>query len=126
MEGADLIVAGAPVLGFTLPTEGMRQSISTNPAHSGPRTPDFSAPSMGSWLAALPKGSGRCAAFETRIWWSPGGATRAIESGLAGSGYPVLMKAQKFIVKGTYGPLKEGEIERAKSWGAELAKAMTG
>jgi hypothetical protein len=27
-------------------------------------------------------------------------------------------------VKGKYGPLREGELDRARLWGAELAKAM--
>jgi len=28
------------------------------------------------------------------------------------------------VVKGKYGPLRDGERERAKAWGAELARAM--
>jgi hypothetical protein len=28
---------------------------------------------------------------------------------------------QKFVVTGRYGPLKDGEIERARQWGARLA-----
>jgi len=27
-------------------------------------------------------------------------------------------------VTGAYGPLRDGELERARLWGAELAKAM--
>ena len=120
---ADLIVAGAPVLGFSLPTEQMRDSIRTNPSRA--RTnPDFSHPSMRSWLEALPKGQGRAAAFETRLWWSPGGSTTGITRGLERAGYNPIAKAQRFVVKGTYGPLRDGEVERARQWGAELAKAM--
>lgn len=124
LAGANLIVAGAPVLGFSLPTESMRQSIAKNPTQHGPIPPDLSAPSLRSWMAQLPKGSGRCAAFETRIWWSPGGSTKAIEKALQSTGYTPLLKAQKFIVNASQGPLKAGEIERARAWGAELAKAM--
>jgi hypothetical protein len=120
---ADLIVAGAPVLAFSLPTEQMRENIRKNPSRA--RTnPDFSHPSMRSWLEALPKGQGRAAAFETRLWWSPGGSTTGITRGLEGAGYRPVAKAQRFIVKGTYGPLRKGEVERARQWGAELAKAM--
>jgi hypothetical protein len=32
--------------------------------------------------------------------------------------------AHRFIVKGAYGPLRDGELKRARLWGAELAKAM--
>jgi hypothetical protein len=77
---------------------------------------------MRSWLAALPRGNAVAAAFETRIWWSPGGATGAILAGLANAGYRTIGKGQRFIVSGTYGPLREGEIERARRWGMDLAK----
>jgi flavodoxin len=119
ISGADLIVAGAPVLGFSLPTEAMIESLSKEAVK-----PDLSNPSMRDWLDGLPKGNGRSAAFETRIWWSPGGATKAIQRVLEEAGYPAIADAQRFIVKDRYGPLKEGELERAKQWGAELAQAM--
>ena len=120
---ADLIVAGAPVLGFRLPTDEIRKSIGANPGKS-PTAPDLSHQSMRSWLDALPKGQGRFAAFETRIWWSPGGATSGIARGLEQAGYRPVAQRQRFIVKGRYGPLRDGELERARLWGAELAKAM--
>ena len=120
---ADLIVAGAPVLAFGLPSDKMRESIGADPGKA-PAPPDLSHPSMRSWLDALPKGQGRSAAFETRIWWSPGGATAAIARGLEHSGYRPIAKAKRFIVKGAYGPLRDGELERARLWGAELAQAM--
>jgi hypothetical protein len=63
---------------------------------------------MRSWLEALPAGHGRAAAFETRLWWSPGGATAGITRGLERAGYPSLAKAQRFVVRGAYGPLRDG------------------
>jgi hypothetical protein len=122
MADVDLIVAGAPVLGFQLPSDGMRDSIASNPA-GAPRPPDLSHPSMRSWLEALPPGHGACAAFETGLRWSPGGATSAIARGLEQAGYRPLMKGQRFVVKGKWGPLRDGELERARRWGAELAHA---
>ncbi len=56
-EGAELIVAGAPLLGFSLPTEAMRDGIRKNPG-SGPNPPDLSAPLMRSWLDTLGRGTG--------------------------------------------------------------------
>jgi hypothetical protein len=120
---ADLIVAGAPVLGFRLPSEQIRESIRVNPGKV-PAPPDLSHPSLRSWLDALPEGHGRSAAFETRIWWSPGGATAAIVRGLERAGYRTVAKARRFIVTGRCGPLRDGELERARQWGAELAQAM--
>jgi hypothetical protein len=123
LEDSDLIVAGAPLLGFSLPTENMLKSLAANWS-SGPTPPDLSHPAMRAWLAALPKGNGRAAAFETRISWSPGSAASAILRELNRAGHRPVAKAQKFIVKGKYGPLRDGELERAKQWGAELAGAM--
>jgi hypothetical protein len=120
---ADLIVAGAPVLGFSLPTDQMRDSVSRSEA-GAPSPPDLSHPSLRSWLESLPRGHGPAAAFETRIWWSPRGATGDIERGLERAGYHRAAKAQKFVVNDKYGPLREGELERARGWGQELAQAV--
>ena len=120
---AELIVAGAPVIAFSLPSDKMLDSL-TNDSRKAPSPPDLSHPSMRSWLAGLPQGHGHSAAFETGIRWSPGGATGAIDRGLDRSGYRPLAKARRFVVKGTYGPLRDGELERARQWGAELAETL--
>ena len=121
---ADLIVAGSPVIGFSLPTEKMRENIRTKPGKS-PAPPDLSHPSLRSWLEGLPKGHGRAAAFETRVKFSPGGATSKIIDGLKNAGFTPIGEKQRFIVKGTFGPLLDGELDRARQWGADLAKAMS-
>ncbi len=123
LAGVELIVAGAPLLGFSLPTESMIKSLA-NEAAKSPAPPDLSGPSMRAWLDALPKGSGRAAAFETRIWWSLGSAAKTILTRLESLGYRPIAKAERFIVDGRYGPLRAGEIERARAWGAELAQAV--
>jgi hypothetical protein len=125
VAGVDLIIAGAPVLGFRLPTDAIRAQIERD--RKSPTPPDLTQPTMRSWLAGLPPDGvqGGCsAAFETRIWWSPGGSTGAIERGLARAGYRQLAKSRKFIVEGSYGPLRGGELERARAWGAELAALL--
>jgi len=121
IEGADLIVAGAPLLGFALPTDEMRASIAKNSVNP---PPDLSHPSIRTWLDVLPDGIGRCAGFETRIWWSPGSAAKRISEELRAKGYSAAGKDERFIVTGKYGPLKDGEIERARQWGASLAKSL--
>jgi hypothetical protein len=120
---ADLIVAGSPVIAFSLPTEKMRESLRANPGKA-PAPPDLSHPSLRSWLDGLAKGHGRAAAFETRVRLSPGGATSAIVRGLENAGFSPVAEAQRFIVKGKFGPLRDGELDRARQWGSDLAKAM--
>jgi len=119
---ADLIVAGAPMQGFGLSGERMRAGIrpDTSPA------PDLTAPTLRSWLERLPAGHGRSAAFETKIRWSPGSATRVIDRELTKAGYPPVVEAEHFVVKGTVGPLRDGELDRARRWGARLAATSGG
>lgn len=119
----DLLVAGAPVLAFGLPSERMEHAVAES-AEAAPTPPDVSHPSLRSWLAGLPRGHGQAAAFETRIRWSPGGATGAIERGLERAGYRPAAPAAKFIVTSRYGPLQEGELERARRWGTELKSRL--
>jgi hypothetical protein len=123
MGDADLIVAGAPVLGFSLPSDQIRESVARG-ADDAPAPPDLSHPSLRSWLESLPRGHGRAAAFETRVWWSPRGATGDIEQRLERAGYQPVAKSNKFVVAGKYGPLRDGELERARRWGQELAQAV--
>jgi flavorubredoxin len=122
LEGSDLIVAGAPVIAFALPRDGTLKQIAADV--KGPTPADVSHPLLRAWLDALPGGRGWGAAFETRIWWSPRGATGSIQSKLKKAGYQTLSKAERFIVAGAYGPMRDGELDRARRWGAELAEAL--
>lgn len=121
---ADLIVAGAPVIAFRLATDSMRDRIARDADDDAPRGPDLTHPSMRTWLDEIPAGKGLAAAFETRMHWSPGGATGAIEHGLDRAGYRCVRKGRKFFVTGRYGPLRDGELEAARAWGVELAQAL--
>ena len=123
VEGVDLLVTGAPLLGFSLPTEDMRKSIAQNPGNP-PTPPDLAHPSIRSWLESLQPASCHCAAFETRIWWSPGSAAKAMLQRLEAKGLHRAAEPGKFVVTGRYGPLKAGEVDRARAWGAELARSV--
>jgi hypothetical protein len=123
LDGAGLIVAGAPVLGFKLPTEKMRESVRRTPGKA-PAPPDLSHPSMRAWLEALPAGAGRGVAFDTQVRGPFGSAAPEIAAALERAGYAPLAKPAAFTVKGKFGPLKDGELERARQWGLELAVAL--
>lgn len=121
IDGAELIVAGAPVMALRLPTNATLAKLGDDDQEP---KPDLSHPSMRDWLAGLPHRQGFGAAFETRLRWSPGGATGAIEKGLATAGYRRLTPGRKFVVTGGHGPLREGELEAARAWGGELARSI--
>jgi hypothetical protein len=122
VTNVDLIVAGAPVIAFSLPREGVRKQLAGDT--KAPVPADVSHPTLRSWLDALPCGDGWAAAFETRIWWSPRGATGSIEAKLRRAGYRRIAVPQRFKVEGSYGPMRDGELERARLWGGELARAL--
>ena len=121
LAGVDLVVAGAPIIGFQMPTDKMLQDMAAKPGKA-PKPPDMSHPSMRSWLASLPAGRGGAAAFESGFKLSPGGARNGILKGLERAGYKKAAKGQRFLVHGSYGPVRDGELDRARAWGAELAK----
>jgi Flavodoxin domain len=120
-EGVDLVVAGAPVMALRLPTDAVLSRMETDPKRAGA---DMSHRSMRDWLDLMPRGRGHGAAFETKLRWSPGGATSAIEKGLEAAGYPRVAKSHKFVVTGGEGPLRDGELEAAGAWGAELRRTV--
>jgi len=132
LAGVGLIVAGSPIIAFSLPSEKTRNDMLAKPDKKAPSPPDLSHPSIRTWLVTLPQagasGQGaaavRAAAFETGFKLSPGGSAGKILRMLGEKGYQPVAKKQRFFVKSSYGPMKEGEIDRAKAWGAELAKAV--
>ena len=120
---ADLVVAGAPVMAFSLPRAGVEKQLAGDT--KAPRPADVAHPLLRAWLDTVPAGRGWFAAFETRIWWSPRGATSTIEARLTKAGYRRLARGERFVVAGAYGPLREGELERARAWGAVLGEAAS-
>lgn len=133
ITGADLIVAGAPVHSLNLPSEQTREWARVGSLGPGGAPADLSHPMMRTWLASLPKGSARVAAFDTRVKsWYGWGAASKIFAALRLAGYSPLARPRGFYVTGhpvlprTNGVLADGEAERARQWGAELARAMAG
>jgi flavodoxin len=119
MTGVDLLVAGAPVMMFSLPGESARGKVEQD--HKGPPA-DVAHPMLRTWLDGLPSASRtKAAAFDTRVRWTPKGAVGTIEAKLRKAGYQVVTKGKGFVVTGTYGPLRDGELDRARAWGHELA-----
>ena len=126
----DLLVVGAPThIGrmTTRKTREMGLDAAGRPPKAGTApfevAPSVSGPGVREWLNGLPKGRRltRAAAFDTRLSYPlAGGAARSIARGLRRHGYQVDKRPQGFIVKAAQGPLRDGESERAKAWGAAL------
>jgi hypothetical protein len=63
------------------------------------------------------------ATFDTKIskGFPTGSAARAAQKRLRRSGARIVSPAHNFTVLGGTGPLGDGELERARRWGRELA-----
>jgi HSP20 family protein len=78
------------------------------------------------WFDQLPKAKegAHAAAFDTRLGsLLAGGAAHGIARRLRKHGYHLVSDPEGFVVEEAHGPLRAGEIERAKEWGAQLVQA---
>jgi hypothetical protein len=121
---ADLVVAGAPIMALRLPSDSTIATIANDP--KAPVPGDVSHPSLRTWLDHLePSNAVPAASFETKLRWSPGGATGGIDQRFRRAGFRTVARSGKFVVTSPYGPLRDGEIERARAWGHELVVAIS-
>ncbi len=131
LKGADLIVAGAPIHAFGLPSEDSLKSAQARPPGPSKVAPNVSHKLMRTWLRELPNGTAAVAAFDTRVGGplGRGGATKIMKA-LKKAGYVPLAEPRGFRVAmrpadpTIHGVLLEGEVERAREWGQELARAL--
>jgi menaquinone-dependent protoporphyrinogen IX oxidase len=118
----DLLVVGGPTHIHGMATDRSRL-VALQAA--GAKAP--SGPVLRDWLAKLPKAPGaRAAAFDTRLnkaEWLTGAASLRIARRLKHHGYKVVDTAS-FLVAESEGPLLDGELERARRWGAGLMAAV--
>ena len=108
----DLVVVGAPTHFSRMSTPRSRKVFATGPG-------------VREWLAALPAApqGRRAAAFDTRLSYPlAGSAARPISRRLHRRGYQIAARPAGFIVQHSKGPLKAGERERARAWGAGLMR----
>lgn len=127
-EEADLLIVGGPTHMHGLATTQSRKAAVAGAHEDGhtaiePHAAD--EPGLRSWLRDLPHSQGRhAAAFDTRLDKSPlltGVAARGIARRLRRRGYE-LLGSESFLVEESEGPLEDGELDRARAWGAQLAQ----
>jgi len=112
LTGADLLVVGAPTHFSRMSTPRSRKAFAAGPG-------------VREWLAALPAAppGRRAAAFDTRLSYPlAGSAAGPISRRLHRRGYQIAARPAGFIVQHSKGPLKDGERERARAWGAGLTR----
>jgi hypothetical protein len=125
-DSADVLVVGGPTHMHGLATSMSRRQA----AQAAEEEEDVSVepgaadgPGLRKWLAQR-SGDGRpAAAFDTRLDRSPvltGAAARGIARRLRRRGFHVVAGPESFLVEDSEGPLADGELDRARTWGESL------
>ena len=122
-----LLVVGGPTHAFSMSRESSRQEAKNQ--HEVVMPIDIG---IREWLAKLAGSPGPrdvdAATFDTRIAKVrrlPGSAARSAAKLLRRMGFRMLTSAS-FFVDETTGPIRDVEIERARRWGEELGRQLTG
>ena len=123
----NLVVVGAPNHQFGLPTPRSRRDAAARDAAA-------LVPSQGvrEWLdlVRLDPPTARAAVWDTRMV-RPGflqtvdHASSTIRTRLRRAGFRMLAPPRHFLVEDMAGPLVDGELDRARAWGVDLAERMT-
>jgi hypothetical protein len=120
----EAIVVGGPTHAFSMSRPQTRQQAAARGAHG-----DVADRGIREWLAGLPAEHEQLpfVAFDTRVDMPlvPGAASHSASRFARKHGFHVL-EPQSFLVEGYEGPLVDGELERAQSWGEGLARVLTG
>jgi flavodoxin-like protein len=126
---ADVLIAGGPThmhgMATTMSRKGTGQAAEEEGTELEPGAVD--GPGLRKWLADRNGDGKRAAAFDTRIDKSPmltGAASRGIAKRLRKAGYELVADPESFFVEDSEGPLADGELERARAWGASLAEKL--
>ncbi|BFV60652.1 flavodoxin family protein [Kitasatospora sp. CMC57] len=131
-RSADLLVVGGPTHMHGM-SSGLSRRLAASPKarkDEGPESPSGSrpepvaaTPGLRSWFHALPDAGSvaHAAAFDTRgEARGSGGAAGGIARRLAHHHFDLVADPEGFVVQGAEGPLREGELARAREWGRQL------
>lgn len=125
-EDVDLLVVGGPTHAFGLSRAATRQSAAEQAG--GPVVSANGG--IREWLDVLPKArpGRRAVAFDTRIdkRWIPGAACRGAAKRLRAAGYRLAAPPESFYVTDSPGPLRDGELDRARWWGQRVGETLAG
>ncbi|HEX6955172.1 MAG TPA: flavodoxin domain-containing protein [Agromyces sp.] len=117
----DLVVVGGPTHAFSMTTAKTRESAKQQGATSIPER------GIREWLDALatPSSPVAVATFDTRTVKPrlPGSAARKALKKLVSKGFRPVDHPMTFGVHGYSGPVADGELTRAREWGATLVDA---
>lgn len=126
LEGVDFVVVGAPTHAHGLPRASTRRGAPDTAAKTGGElileSGASAAPGVREWLSELGNLPQQAAAFDTRVRAPAivtGRASKTIARELRRHGAELVADPESFLV--AENRLAPGELERARSWGRDLA-----
>ncbi|MFD5467212.1 flavodoxin family protein [Kitasatospora sp. NPDC127059] len=129
-RSADLLVVGGPTHMHGMSSGLSRRMAAAAEAHKEGREAaaaeareTVEGPGLRAWFHGLPQTEPgtHAAAFDTRVDMPrAGGAANGIAHRLSGHHYDLVVEPEGFIVEDNDGPLRAGELDRARAWGAGL------
>jgi hypothetical protein len=126
-DGVDLLGVGGPTHAHGLSRPTTRKGAADD--QHAETVAMTTAVGLREWLSKLEPvpGGVAAAAFDTRLdkaEWLTGSAARGAERRLRKLGFRLAAPAESFFVSTAYGPVADGELDRARGWGAALAAAV--
>ena len=125
LHDLELLVVGGPTHahGMSRPTSRHAASQQAADDEELELEPDAEGPGLREWFDALPRGTGRAAAFDTRVDAASmltGRASKGIAKRLTRHGHELADPPVSFLVD-KENHLLDGEADRATAWGRHLA-----
>ena len=119
-QDVHLVLVGAPTHNLRLPSQASRKQAAARGASAD------AGPGVAEWIGQLdPRPDVRVVTFDTTTDGRfTGSAAKAAARLLRGRGFTSAEQGESFLVEGTAGPLRPGEEDRARSWGAGLAASL--
>jgi len=122
-DGVTLVVVGAPTHNWGLPGEQTRGQAAQQGAGDASAAGTGLPSGVKEWIERVAPSGVACVTFDTSVksWFAPSTAAKAAAKALTRRGFRGAARGTSFYVTDTKGPLKDGEVDRARQWGAELA-----
>lgn len=123
--GVDLLVVGGPTHAFSMSRSSTRHDARSQGAEAG-----HEEQGIREWLDGLPAPtpSPDVATFDTRVTQVrllPGSAARAAGRLVQRHHVGRVVATESFYVEDSPGPLREGELDRARAWGEHLVSGLS-
>lgn len=118
-EEVVLLLVGGPTHAFSMSREGTRQDAVREGAAA-----QQAGTGIREWIEeAIPRADLDTVTFDTRVKvpGMPGSAAKSAAKALQQRGFRKVERGPTFWVEGKSGPMKDGELAKAREWGVEMA-----